>query len=172
MPVKRPLTPEAARLRMADLCARSEQCEHDIRTKLIRLGLASSQIEPIIDFLKENRFIDSLRYAASFARDKCRFSSWGKNKIRVALMVKRLPAADIEAGLREIDGKDYLDALRRVTLSKGRQLDLLGENSREERLKLYRHILSRGFEPALASKAVDSFIKRLRRDSERENSKE
>ncbi len=166
MSVKRPVTPDAARLRMADLCARSEQCEYDIRTKLIRLGLNPSQIDSIISFLKENRFLDNTRFAVSFARDKCRFSSWGKNKIKMGLMMKRLPKADIEAGLREIDEKDYLDALRRVTLAKGRQLDLLGENSREERMKLYRHILSRGFESPLATKATESYMKKLKREAE------
>lgn len=168
MPVKKPLSPEAARLRMADLCARSEQCEFDIRTKLLRLGLSKSDSEELLQFLRDNKFIDNSRFAVSFARDKCRFSFWGKNKIRLGLMAKRIPKTDIDNALREIDNKDYIDALRRVTLAKGRQLDLTGENAREERLKLYRHILSRGFSSDLAAKAVESMVKRAKRSAENE----
>ena len=161
MPIKKPLSPEAARLRMADLCARSEQCEFDIRTKLSRLGISTSDSDSIITFLRDNRFIDHLRFAAGFSRDKCRFSAWGRNKIRVALMAKRIAKADIDEGLRQIDDKDYLDALRRVTLAKARQLDLTGEKAREDKFRLYRHILSRGFESALAKKAVESYLRHL-----------
>lgn len=166
MPQKKPVSPDAARLRMADLCARSEQCEFDIRTKLKRLGQSPDNIDSIISFLIEGRFLDSRRFAVSFARDKCRFSSWGNNKIRMGLMMKRIPKADIEAALQEIDRKDYLDALKRVTIAKARSLDLLGANAREERLRLYKHLLSRGFESPLASKAVESFLRHSRRNED------
>lgn len=172
MQQKKPISPDAARLRMADLCARSEQCELDIRKKLQRLGQSADTTDSIISFLIENRFLDSRRFAVSFARDKCRFSSWGNNKIRLGLMMKRIPKADIEAALQEIDRADYLDALKRVTLAKARNLDLTGSDAREARLKLYRHILSRGFESSLASKAVESIIRRSRREQERKNSEE
>lgn len=166
--MKKPLSPEAARLRMADLCARSEQCEYDIRTKLTRLGIGGESADSIIDFLRRERFIDDLRFARSFARDKCRFSSWGNAKIRLGLLAKRLPRPAIEEGLEGIERKDYLDALRRVTLAKARQLDFSTETAADSRLKLYRHILSRGFESALASKAVQSYINRLHRENDSE----
>ena len=172
MQQKKPISPDAARLRMADLCARSEQCEFDIRKKLQRLGQSADTTDSIISFLIENRFLDSRRFAVSFARDKCRFSSWGNNKIRLGLMMKRIPKADIEAALQEIDRADYRDALKRVTLAKARNLDLTGSDAREDRLKLYRHILSRGFESSLASKAVESIIRSSRREQERKNSEE
>ena len=52
-----------------------------------------------------------------------------------------------------------MDALRRTALAKARSLDLFGEDARENRMKLYRHILSRGFEPSLASAMVKTIIK-------------
>jgi recX family len=158
-PFNKTITPEAARIRMADLCARSEQCEADIRQKLYRLGLASGEVQKIIESLTLESFIDNARFARSFARDKCRFSSWGRNKIRLALAAKRISPQDIAQGLEAIEEKDYLDALRRVAAAKARGLDLTGPDGRENRIKLFRHILSRGFESDLATKAIKELLK-------------
>lgn len=159
MKSKKPVTVDAARIRMADLCARSEQCEHDIRQKLFKMGLPSSQSNEVISYLTDNRFLDNSRFARSFARDKCRFSGWGKYKIRMALAAKRISSADISEGLDAIETDDYSDALRRTASAKARTLDLFGEDARENRMKLYRHILSRGFEPQLASDMVKTILK-------------
>lgn len=158
-PFNKTITPEAARIRMADLCARSEQCEADIRQKLYRLGLASGEVQKIIESLTLESFIDNARFARSFARDKCRFSSWGRNKIRLALAAKRISPQDIAQGLEAIEEKDCLDALRRVAAAKARGLDLTGPDGRENRIKLFRHILSRGFESDLATKAIKELLK-------------
>ncbi|MDE7381602.1 MAG: hypothetical protein K2N03_05690, partial [Muribaculaceae bacterium] len=50
---RRNVTAEGMKLRMADLCMRSEQCESDIRGKLIRSGLSSSSVEEIVAYLKK-----------------------------------------------------------------------------------------------------------------------
>lgn len=153
-----PISPEAAKIRMADLCARSEQCEADIRQKLYRLGLSSSEVQQIVTQLIESKFIDNERFARSFARDKCRFSCWGRHKIRLALAAKRLTSHEINQGLEAIEEADYLDALKRTAAAKARSLDLNGPNARDERLKLFRHIISRGFESDLASKAIKAIL--------------
>lgn len=149
-------------IRMADLCARSEQCEADIRTKLFRMKLPAHEIDRILDQLREENFINEERFAGSFARDKVRFSAWGKNKIRLGLFQKRISGEAISQALDSIPRKDYIDALLRVASAKSRSLDL---SDYEDRAKLYRHILSRGFESQLASKAV-ARMKRLQEEEE------
>lgn len=156
---KEAVTPDAARIRMADLCARSEQCEADIRQKLYKMGMTSSQTAEIIEYLTNHKFIDNARFARSFARDKCRFSAWGKYKIQTALAAKRLSSKDISQGIENIEESDYRDALRRTAVAKARGMDLFGEDARENRMKLYRHIVSRGFESNLAAEMVRSIIK-------------
>ena len=156
---RQPITLEAARIRMADICARSEQCEADIKQKLYKLGLTSSQTAETINFLKENKFIDNKRFARSFSSDKCRFSSWGKYKIQRALAAKRLRPDEIAEGLSAIDENDYHAALMRTAIAKARTLDLFGESGRDNRMRLYRHIMARGFEPSLASEAVKNILR-------------
>ena len=135
--------PEALLKRMAGLCARSEQCTFDISTKLYKARLPLEEREKIIDYLTENRYLDDARFARSFASYKIRFSAWGKRKIRMALASKRIPSPLIAEALDAIDENDYSDALKRVIESKKKEIDT---TDREQRAKLFRHLLSRGFE--------------------------
>lgn len=155
---KRPVAPEAARLKMADLCARSEQCEWDIRQKLRKQGLNGADIEKILDFLIENKFIDDYRFARSFTNDKVRFSAWGRNKIRQALSLKRIPRSAITEALKEIDEKEYIKALQRAGISKAKNLNLYNY---EDKAKLYRYLMSRGFESSLIYKFIRFLISRM-----------
>ena len=158
MALKKPVTPEAAKIRMADLCARSEQCEYDIRQKLYRMGIFADDASEIMDYLTDNKFIDNARFARSYARDKCRFSAWGPYKIRQGLAAKRVSQSDIATAIGSLEEDDLLSAVRRVAKAKGKSLDLHGEDRREQRMKLYRHILSRGFDSRMASMAVKEVI--------------
>lgn len=149
--MRKTVTKEEALVSMASLCARSEQCEADIYKKLLNKGLSHGDIHEIIEELINREFIDNARFARSFANDKVRFSAWGRNKIRAALMAKRISSVDTAEALAQIDEKEYAAALSRAVKSKVSGLDL---SVYEDRLKLYRHLLSRGFESSFASSAV------------------
>lgn len=157
-------TPDPAeyRLKMAGLCARSEQCSFDIKTKLYKVGLSSQAIESIIDFLKEEAFLSDRRYAKSYANDKVRFAAWGRLKIRHTLVGKRIPSNYISDALSLIDEDDYEDALDRAARAKASSLDL---SERDGAVKLYRHLLSRGFESDISSRKVKELIKENREKS-------
>lgn len=134
-------------LKMATLCARSEQCEADIVHKLYAKGLPAGDVDWVIANLKQQSFVDDRRFAAAFARDKVRFSAWGRRKIRAALIAKRIKESIITEAFEEISAADYADAIERAARAKASNLDL---SLRDDRLKLYRHLLSRGFESELA----------------------
>lgn len=136
---------------MADLCARSEQCEFDIREKLRRKLLSTDDIDNIVNFLKERKFIDNLRFAKSFTNDKVRFAGWGRNKIRMALRMKRVSSDIIDEVFENMDLKEYAYALMRIAKSKAKELDL---DNYDQTMKLYRHLYSRGYESSLISKAI------------------
>lgn len=135
----------------AGVCARSEQCEHDIRMKLSGRGLSAVEIDSIIDYLCDNRYIDEARYARSFSRDKARFNGWGRIKIRMHLAARKIGRDAIEAGLAEIDEDEYRSRLLRLARSLSTDIDVADYASR---MKLLRRLTSRGFEPALASQAI------------------
>ncbi|MBD5184066.1 MAG: RecX family transcriptional regulator [Bacteroidales bacterium] len=152
---KKPITKEAALLKMADLCARGEHCAFEIREKLRKMQLAASDANEIVEYLEENRYIDDSRFARAFARDKVKFSGWGKNKIRMALAMKRIPSAEISSALEEIDPEEYMAVAVNAAKAKARNLDLSDYNDKG---KLYRHLASRGFEGSVISKAIQSIV--------------
>ena len=77
-----------ALVRLETLCARSEQSTGEAREKLRRWGILSADAEKIIDSLVDRRFIDNARFARAFARDKIRFSKWGRIKVSQKLREK------------------------------------------------------------------------------------
>lgn len=147
------VTPEAARLKMAGLCANAEHSEHEIREKLRKMMLPANEIQPIIDFLTDGKFIDNARFARSFANDKIRFAGWGRNKIKQALYMKRIPSEIISQVCADIDLKEYAAAIRRVAIAKSKTLDL---KKYEDRNKLFKYLVSRGYEPSICSKLISS----------------
>ena len=91
MEVKRTKTPEQALRALMNVCAKSERAISDVRRSLTRWGVAPEQHQPIIDRLVRERFIDEVRYAEAYVREKLNLSRWGVRKIRAALKAKRIP---------------------------------------------------------------------------------
>ena len=105
------LTPPEALHRAAALCSSSEHCIADIREKLSRWGIGEPDARTIVERLVQERFIDEGRYAIAFAKDKFRFSGWGRIKIRYALQQKRIGNSDIVNALSLIDEEAYTTRL-------------------------------------------------------------
>lgn len=153
---KKIFTHEEAQLRMASLCSRSEQCESDIRRKLISMELQSSQISDILSFLKDEKFIDNSRYAKSFANDKAKFAYWGPNKIKASLVAKHIPSSIINEAISTIEEDIWKEAAMKNASGKARYLNLIlpGDEGYQNRKKLYVYLIGRGFPSPLANKAV------------------
>lgn len=150
---RKPLTAENAQIRLESLCARSEHCSYEIMTKLKGWGIPGDEAEKILKSLIANRFVDDLRFAKSFVRDRYRFSGYGRRKIALGLMAKRIPRDIIDEALDEIDDDIYFENAMHMAARKAKELDL---SAYEDRNKLYRHLLSRGYESSIAAKAIKS----------------
>lgn len=142
-------------VRMAGLCSNAEQCSADIREKVIKKGFTPEVADKIVGYLVKNRYVDDSRYARAFAVDKVRFSGWGKIKIRMHLKAKRLPETVINEGVAYISDEDYLSSLQKSLISKAKSLDL---SEVKDRRKLYRHLVSRGFESQLIISEIRKHI--------------
>ena len=151
---KKPVTPEQACLKMATLCSHSEQCEFDIRKKLFNMGLSTKDQKEIIDYLKDEKFIDNQRYANSFVSDKARFANWGPYKIRASLMLKKISPAMISEAIGKIEPDVWKTGIMRLASAKAKNLSLVGPDNQENRAKLYRYLLGRGFSSADSVNAV------------------
>ena len=152
---KKPLSPENALARVAALCSRCEQAESDIRRKLLSWGLSVADADAIIDRLINDRFLDSLRYASAFVRDKFRFEGWGRIKIAYQLKMKSIPPHIISEALSLIDEDEYIASLTRILQVKKRSL--ASKEPLQAKASLLRFAASRGFEPELIYKHLPSF---------------
>lgn len=151
-PLRKPITPDKAMIRLEELCARAEHCTSELRLKLRDWGIATDDADAIILSLQKRRFVDDARFAVSFVRDRYRYARWGRVKIRLQLRAKRISTDIIEDALAEIDEDEYLDILASVLNAKARTLH--ETTSRESRSKLFRFAINRGFEPPLISSQI------------------
>ncbi len=133
---------EEVKVRLASLCARSEQCEYDIRRKLQTTELSDAEKEGILDTLRKGKFFDDGRFARAYARDKFRFAGWGPRKIAAALSQRRIPSEAIREALEGIEGETTAERACEIGRQKARRLDL---SQREDSARLLRYLASRGF---------------------------
>lgn len=137
--------------KMAALCARSEQCEADLRARMRLKGMSRQDADSIIAYLYEKRFLDIERFAGAYARDKFRYSRWGRIKIRMMLASKQIPSYAVKTALESIDEDEYYGMLLSLVQAGRRGLDL---EAPADRQKLLRRLYARGFEPALINEAI------------------
>lgn len=143
-------TEQEAYQKLAALCAMSEQCCHDVMTKMRRWEVPPEMAERVVAQLVKERYIDEERYARAFVRDKFRYNHWGRVRIEQELKMKGIASRHIELGMEELKEEDSQEALREMLQKK--RPSVKGKSEYEIRGKLIRFALGRGF-------AIDDIIK-------------
>ncbi len=119
-------------MRLEALCARSEQCEGEIRRKLRLWQIGEEDADTIVRSLKAAPLLwTTAAMPGAFVRDKYRFARWGRRKIELALRQKRVDADIIAEALEEIDEDEYTEVLRQLIVLKSRLLGVLTPMMRE-----------------------------------------
>ncbi|MBR1405729.1 MAG: RecX family transcriptional regulator [Bacteroidales bacterium] len=129
--------------RLQAQCARREYCRADIRVKALKaLEGDVAGAEAVVASLVADRFVDDLRYAAAFAREKASLTGWGPVKIGYALAAKGIGRETVRQALEEIDGAAADRKMESVLRAKWRTL----AEDPEGKLKLLKFGLGRGYE--------------------------
>ena len=129
--------------KMRRLCSRREYCVSDIRKKLmVQLDGNAAETGEILQHLISERYIDDLRYASAYARDKASISGWGATKIRYMLSAKG----------NSSKAKVRLDKLM------GNKFKSLKDDP-QCRLKMLRFGLGRGYAYEDIASVVDALLK-------------
>ncbi|MGN0201880.1 MAG: regulatory protein RecX [Candidatus Cryptobacteroides sp.] len=137
-------------------CSRREYCSRDILQKAAKaLDGDTDAAERILEELRKERFVDDLRYAAAFAREKSRLTGWGPVKISYALAAKGIDKATVRAALGEIDGGEASRRMRSVLEAKWKVL----RDDPQGKFKLLKFGLSRGYEYEDLAPAVETLLK-------------
>lgn len=137
------LTEKEALFRLTTLCSQAEHCTWEMTEKMRRWGLSDEAQARIMQYLTDEGYIDETRYCRAFVRDKIRHNKWGRRKVEQALLAKRISRDTYLPVLDETDDADYLEVLR--PLLKSRRNQLGGMSDYEQRGRLVRFAMSRGF---------------------------
>ena len=128
--------------RLRGLCSRREYCVSDVMAKAVKaLDGDRSAAEKVVAALVEDKYVDDLRYASAFARDKSGIQGWGATKIRYMLSGKGVAKDIIDSALEEIDDSKASDRLQKLIENKYRSL----KDDPQWKLKLLRFGLGRGY---------------------------
>jgi len=149
------MDPQKVADRMRGLCSRREYCRQDIMKKVLAaLGGDADEAGRIMDRLVEEKYIDDLRYASAFARDKSSIAGWGATKIRYMLAAKGIDRETIAAALQEVDEGKASDRLEKLLSAKVRSL----KDDPQCRMKLLRFALGRGYQYDEAAEVIDRLL--------------
>jgi regulatory protein len=133
---------EKALDKMRRLCSRREYCVSDIRAKLMKeLDGDVQKVETAINKLKDEKYVDDLRYATAYARDKASISGWGATKIRYMLSAKGVAKDVISEALNEVDEVKASTRLEKLLENKYKSL----KDDPQWKIKLLRFALGRGY---------------------------
>lgn len=133
---------EKALDKMRRLCSRREYCVSDIRTKLMKeLEGDAQKVETALNKLIEERYVDDLRSATAYARDKASISGWGATKIRYVLSAKGVAKDVISEALNEVDESKAASRLEKLLEHKYKSL----KDDPQWKIKLLRFALGRGY---------------------------
>lgn len=138
------LTEKEALNKAAAYCSSAEHCTAEVMEKLRQWGMDGETSQKIVERLVKDRFISDERYAEAYARDKFRFSGWGKMKISMMLRSKGVEPEIISEALETIEMNEYYETLNSILKSKERSISY--KNEYERRGKLVRYAAGRGFE--------------------------
>ena len=142
--------------RLRGLCSRREYCVEDIRQKALKaLDGDAALAEEVVETLVKEKYVDDLRYASAFARDKSSIQGWGEVKIRYMLSAKKVSREVIDQALSEIDTERASSKLQKLLETKYKSL----REDPQCRLKLLRFALGRGYSYDEVNDLVNQLLK-------------
>ena len=136
--------------KMQNFCAYQDRSEKEVRLKLYSFGQSENINEEIIQQLKNDKFIDDERFAENYVRSKFQSAQWGKIKIKTQLQLKGISSNIIKQYLDSIDEESYHETIKNV-ITKWSRTHL---SDKDRKTKLYRFLLSRGFENEIIINAI------------------
>ena len=137
-------------------CSRREYCTSDVLKKAEKAleGDREKAMQVVATLVKE-KFVDDLRYASAYAREKSAISGWGEVKIKYMLSAKGVAKDVIAEALSEIDDVKADARLLKLLENKYRTL----KDDPQWRMKLLRFALGRGYSYDEVSACIETLMR-------------
>jgi regulatory protein len=129
--------------KLTNYCAYQERCAEDVRQKLQKLKEDKGNYADYITLLREDNFLNDERYVKAFIAGHEK-KKWGKTKMKMALLGKRIDSTLIKQYLDEMDERDYDEQIKVIAERKWNTIK--AKSPRDKKTKLLRFLLSKGYE--------------------------
>ena len=136
-----PLTYEQAKDKALRLLEFKRRSEKELRRRLLDAGADSGDIDMIIDFCKEYKFIDDEEFARLKAADLKNLKKYGKRRIERELAMLGIDSGTISSVMEELDFDDEEDALFPLVKKK-----LGGNFDKKSTDRCIRYFMYRGYD--------------------------
>lgn len=148
---------EAAKKRAFRVLERMPRTSKQLEDKLLKDEKYSEEkIKLVIEYMKSYRYIDDRQYAYDYING--RKNSKGIKVLLYELKNKGIPEDILEEMKEEFSDYDSSEAIKKLIIKKG--IDPNSED-RKQREKLYRFLLSRGFNYSEISRAVSDLSEEM-----------
>jgi regulatory protein len=145
-------------LKIANYCAYQERSLKEVETKLKAWEVPEELHEQLIQLLFEEGFLSQERFANTYTRGKINLKKWGKTKVKMYLKHKGIDDETIQNSLGQVDEQAYLENAQKLAKHKLNTIKDQ-ENPLVVKQKIYRFLLSKGFEMDVIQKATDWALK-------------
>lgn len=137
-------------------CMYQERCLDDMGKRFAAWNVKKEEWDKIIDCLIDQNFLSEERFIEAYVRGKFFHKKWGRNKIVLGLKQKKVIGTNVEKIIaKEISEEEYITTIN--NLIKKKTMLLNESDGLKLRDKLYRYLLSKGYESEAIVKQLPSF---------------
>ncbi|MCB9334637.1 MAG: RecX family transcriptional regulator [Flavobacteriales bacterium] len=136
-------------------CSFQERCILDVENRFLAWKVKREEWDKLLDVLLEQDFLNEDRYVEDFVRGKFSIKKWGRLKIKAELLKKKIKSKKVEEELAKIDEENYHKTIQHL-LEKKKELLPKIEDELKLRDKLYRYLISKGYESELVVKELNT----------------
>ena len=133
--------------------SRSQKTKKQVEDYLESKGYLKKTIEAVLDKMSAYKFVNDQNYAKEYAKSASK--SKGKRLISLELKRKGVSIDDMSEALNDIDDETETEAATKIAEKYLKNK----EKTRENAVKCYKYLLSKGFDYETAKKAADKIIK-------------
>ena len=136
-------------------CSFQERSKLDLEQRFFAWQVAKSDWNKIIDYLVDENYLNETRFVEAYVRGKFLIKKWGKNKIVSGLLQKKITGKRINDAINsEINEEKYLKMIKELIDKKSQLLNESDEFKKRD--KLYRYLISKGYESELVVNELNS----------------
>ena len=153
--MQKQLTKDKALSRAMRYCAYQDRANKEVVLKLKTWGVNDQDSLFIINYLKEEGYLNEERFSRAFISGKFRLKKWGRIKIRFELKAKGISTELISLCLEEISDIEYKKCIYKLANEKMQTTK--GKDAYVIRNKVANYLLRKGYESELIWEAINLF---------------